>query len=73
MLGYEDKEDTDTHLSSSHKDASVPREEEGLSSALYALPHRNQVRPAIPLHLDINPRCVSIALVRTFLFLFCFE
>uniref|UniRef100_A0A8D1FAK4 Centrosomal protein of 89 kDa n=1 Tax=Sus scrofa TaxID=9823 RepID=A0A8D1FAK4_PIG len=43
MLGYEDKEDTDTHLSSSHKDASVPREEEGLSSALYALPHRNQI------------------------------
>lgn len=43
MLGYEDKEDTDTHLSSSNKDASVPREEEGLSSALYALPHRNQI------------------------------
>ncbi|KAB1274093.1 Centrosomal protein of 89 kDa [Camelus dromedarius] len=46
MLGYEDEEDTDTHLSSSPResgDASARKEEGSLSKALYAVPHRNQV------------------------------
>nr|XP_045368902.1 centrosomal protein of 89 kDa isoform X2 [Camelus bactrianus] len=45
MLGYEDEEDTDTHLSSSPResgDASARKEEGSLSEALYAVPHRNQ-------------------------------
>ncbi|XP_059940559.1 centrosomal protein of 89 kDa isoform X2 [Mesoplodon densirostris] len=46
MLGYEEEEDTDTHLSCSHResgDTSARKEEGSLSDALYAVPHRNQV------------------------------
>ncbi|XP_057568222.1 centrosomal protein of 89 kDa isoform X2 [Hippopotamus amphibius kiboko] len=46
MLGYEEEEDTDTHLSSSRResgDASARKEEGSLSDAVYAVPHRNQV------------------------------
>ncbi|XP_059761038.1 centrosomal protein of 89 kDa isoform X1 [Balaenoptera ricei] len=46
MLGYEEEEDTDTHLSCSHResgDTSARKEEGSLSDAIYAVPHRNQV------------------------------
>eukprot|EP00069_Balaena_mysticetus_P012593 bmy_21716T0 len=46
MLGYEEEEDTDTHLSCSHResgDTSARKEEGSLSDAVYAVPHRNQV------------------------------
>ena len=49
MLGYEEDEDTDSHLSSSRRqsgDASVRKEEGSLSNATYATPHRNQVLAA---------------------------
>ncbi|XP_027371803.1 centrosomal protein of 89 kDa isoform X3 [Bos indicus x Bos taurus] len=46
MLGYEEDEDTDSHLSSSRRqsgDASARKEEGSLCDATYATPHRNQV------------------------------
>ncbi|XP_006061452.4 centrosomal protein of 89 kDa isoform X5 [Bubalus bubalis] len=45
MLGYEEDEDTDSHLSSSRRqsgDASARKEEGSLCDAMYAAPHRNQ-------------------------------
>lgn len=45
MLGYEEAEDTDSHLSSSRRqsgNASACKEEGSLSDAMYATPHRNQ-------------------------------
>ena len=49
MLGYEEAEDTDSHLSSSRRrsgNASACKEEGSLSDAMYATPHRNQVLAA---------------------------
>ena len=49
MLGYEEDEDTDSHLSSSRRqsgDASARKEEGSLCDAMYAAPHRNQVLAA---------------------------
>ncbi|XP_010847233.1 PREDICTED: centrosomal protein of 89 kDa isoform X2 [Bison bison bison] len=46
MLGYEEDEDTDSHLSSSRRqsgDTSARKGEGSLSNATYATPHRNQV------------------------------
>ncbi|XP_045747172.2 centrosomal protein of 89 kDa isoform X1 [Mirounga angustirostris] len=46
MLGYREEEDTDAQLSSScgeSADASACKAEGGLSDAVYAVPHRNQV------------------------------
>ena len=51
MVGYEEDEDTDSHLSSSRRqsgDASARKEGGRLSDAVYAAPHRNQVRVASP-------------------------
>ncbi|KAK2492493.1 hypothetical protein MC885_007926 [Smutsia gigantea] len=45
MLGYREEEDADTLMSSSFKesDLGAHKEDGGLSGALYAVPHRNQV------------------------------
>ncbi|XP_054934952.1 centrosomal protein of 89 kDa isoform X2 [Physeter macrocephalus] len=58
MLGYEEEEDTDTHLSCSRResgDTSACKEEASLSDAVYAMPHRNQGSLGKHLHVRCAP------------------